>query len=556
MVRNRLRQRRRARRGLLALRVALVGSAALVLAISTALATFAGIEAADDTGGAVAVLTAIFALVVLGGFIGAAGSALQSFYLSSDLPFLLSLPIAFRVIFSAKFAESTAGCIPAALILFGSLTGYGVGRAERWWYLLAALIVGMLILAGTTALTILVVALIGRVLPRRRAGPVLVLISLALVVLVWAGIASLTPDITAAESAAGSESEPLGVALATAGERITWTPVGWAARAVVGAAEGNAVDALADGGLFLLTVAGTIAAASTVFVATFSHVYGGYRATAIAFQRKDRRLGRWVQRGLRLLPGPLAALVLKEWLTMIRDLRRLSGAVWPLGMVAIYTVLLSRGEEAAPAGAPGLAFWISCGTLALVPWGASLGISIYAFGTERRQIQLLRSLPVRPGTILRAKVLASLVPVLALGEAAALVVGLGQGATAGQYLGLLALVAWASVGYVLIDTAAAAIAPNFAAEQVQRSTGFSGRLVGFFAGAIFTVASGAAAARLVFSAAGTPDALRPAFAWEIAGVAPLGWPLIALAASVAVLDVLLFASIAERRVAAIIENGA
>jgi hypothetical protein len=554
MARNRLR-RGQARRGRLALRVALVGSVVLVLAISVAVATLGGVEATDEAGGATAVLTAIFALAVLGGFVGAAGTALQAFYLSADLPFLLSLPIPFRVIFSAKFAESMVGCIPAALILVAALAGYGLGQAERWWYLLAALLVVALILAGTTALTILVVALIGRLLPPRRAGPVLVLISLSLVVAVWAAVASLTPEITAAASAAGPETEPLGVALATAGERIAWTPVGWAARAVVGAAEGEAIDALVSGGLFLLTVAGAVAAASTVFVATFAHVYGGYRATTIAFRRTDRRLGRWVERGLHLLPGPLAALVLKEWLTMIRDLRRLSGAVWPLGMVGIYTVLLSRGEQTAPAGAPDLAFWIRCGTLALVPWGASLGISIYAFGTERRQIHLLRSLPVGPSTILRAKVLASLVPVLVLGEAAATIVGLAQGATPGQHLGLAALVAWASVGYVLIDTAAAAIAPNFEAEQVQRSTGVSGRLVGFIAGAVFTLASGAAAARLIFYAAGTPDALRPALTWEIAGLTPLGWPLVAFAATVALLDVVLFASIAERRVAEIIQIG-
>ena len=106
-------------------------------------------------------------------------------------------------------------------------------------------------------------------------------------------------------------------------------------------------------------------------------------------------------------------------------------------MVAFYTVLLSSDDAVAPAGAPSLAFWLSGGTLALVPWGTSLGVSIYAFGTERHQIHLLRTLPIAPRTLMLAKVLASLVPVLVLATAAAVVVGSVQDATPGQLLGLL-----------------------------------------------------------------------------------------------------------------------
>jgi hypothetical protein len=115
-------------------------------------------------------------------------------------------------------------------------------------------------------------------------------------------------------------------------------------------------------------------------------------------------------------------------------------------------------------------------------------------------------------------------------------------------------VAWASAGYVLIDTAAAAIAPNFEAEQVQRTTSIAGRLVGFAAGALFTIATGAAAARLIFFAADTPASFRPALSWEVGGVTPLGWPLVVAATAVALLDVALFAALAERRVAALIRD--
>ena len=554
MLRNRFRQSRQRRRLRLIVRSSIVGLAGLWLAVSVAAATFTAAQGTDDLAESAAMLAALFALVVVGGFIGAAGAALQTFYLASDLPFLLSLPIPLRVTFTAKFVEAMAGASPVAVVLVAGLGGYWVARGDRWWTLPAAVAIGLLVLAATTSLAVMAVAGIGRLLPPRRAGRVLGVLSLALVVLLWASYAAIAPDVTA-EPTDGKGGNALGQAMIAAGGRITWSPIGWAAKAVVAAADGDLVGLAERGGLFVATAVALALSAFVLFTSSFARAYGGYRMTALAHRPPDRPLGRWVALALAPLPRPLAALALKEWLTMFRDLRRLSGAIWPLGMVGIYTVLLSRGNEVAPAETPGLGFWMSCGTLALVPWGASLGISIYAFGTERRQIDLLRAFPISPRTLLLAKVLASLIPVLILGEVAATIVGAAQGASPGQFLALVGLVAWASTGYVLIDTAAAAIAPNFEAEQVQRSTALAGRIVGFLAGAVFTLASGAAATRLIFFATGVPHGLRPVLDWEMAGIAPLGWPLVAGAAVVALLDVLFFLGMALDRVAAIIREG-
>jgi hypothetical protein len=555
MLRNRFRQARRHRRLRLAARGSIVGLAGLWLAASVAAATFTAARSTADPSESAALLSALFALVVVGGFIGAAGAALQTFYLATDLPFLLSLPIPLRVTFSAKFVEAMAGSSPVALILAAALGGYWAARGERWWTLAAAAAIGLLVLAATTSLAVMVVAGIGRVLPPRRTGSVLGILSLTLVVLLWASYATISPNVTAAGTSDGEGGNAFGRALIAAGERIAWSPIGWAARAVVAAADGDLVVLAERGALFVATTVALALSAFVLFTTSFARAYGGYRMAAVAIRQPDRPLGRWVAFALAPLPRPLAALVLKEWLTMFRDLRRLSGAVWPLGMVGIYTVLLSRGNEVAPSEAPGLGFWMSCGTLALVPWGASLGISIYAFGSERRQIDLLRAVPIAPRTLLLAKVLASLIPVLILGEGAATIVGAAQGASRGQFLALLGLVAWATIGYVLIDTAAAAIAPNFDAEQIQRSTALAGRIVGFLAGAVFTIASGAAATRLIFFATGVPNSLRPVLEWEPAGIALLGWPLVAGAAALALGDVLVFLAVALDRVAAIIRDG-
>src|SRR5829696_3393225 len=132
-----------------------------------------------------------------------------------------------------------------------------------------------------------------------------------------------------------------------------------------------------------------------------------------------------------------------------------SPAIWPVGMVVIYAVVLGRGDGSA-FGSQDLAFWSKNGSLALLPWGLSLGISVYSIGSEGRNVHLLRTLPLPASRIFLAKVLASLLPVgvLSLG-ASALALWL-RGAPLLQAIELLTLIAWMAVGCVVIDTAAAA----------------------------------------------------------------------------------------------------
>ena len=222
---------------------------------------------------------------------------------------------------------------------------------------------------------------------------------------------------------------------------------------------------------------------------------------------------------------------------MRRDLRRLSDAVWPLGMVVLYTITLSRRETRAPSDVPELGSWLGAGTLALIPWGASLGISIVAFGVERRSIHLLRTLPIQPRALLAAKVVASLFPVLVASEAVSVAVCLVRGATATQFLAMMVLVAWATFGYVAIDTAASAVAPTFDADHVQRSTRLVGRLFGFACGAAFSVTTFAAAARLIVFATGVPSSLTSLLTWRVGGLAPLGWSLVVGGGAIALLSV-------------------
>lgn len=552
MARNGLTGAARRRRGRTVLRLAVLAPTVVQAVLGLYAAALTGFRAMASPADDAAVLSTVFAAMAVGGFIGSASVGLQALYLSSDLPFLLTMPIPRRVTYAAKFAEAMVGTLPVAVALAATAAGYGTARAGDWWFAVVALAVGLGLLTMATSLGVVAVAAIARYVPAKRARQFLGLVSLTLVILTWVALSALMPDVAA--SAGEGDAGEMGWRMVGAGDALAWTPVGWAAETTVAAAGGAGLAPLGlHGALLAASAVGTMLGAFAVFARTFD---GGYaRLRAAATPRTHGRTARWAEALLRPLPRPVAALVVKEWLTMGRDFRRLSGAVWPLGMVAVYTVVLSRQQTPVPVDAPALDFWLASGSLALVPWGASLGVSVYAFGTERRNIQLLRTLPVAPGRMLLAKTLASLIPVLLLAEAAAVIVSVGQGASGGELAGMVGLVAWATVGYVVVDTAAAAIAPNFEAAHVQRATTLLGRTFGFAAGAIFTVATAAAAGRLILFATSVPASLKGPLGVEIEGVTPLGWPLVVAGAAVAVLTLLVVLVIARDRLEEIVRSG-
>jgi hypothetical protein len=216
---------------------------------------------------------------------------------------------------------------------------------------------------------------------------------------------------------------------------------------------------------------------------------------------------------------------------MFRDLRRMSGAVWPLGMVAVYTIALSRQNHGSSSGE--LRNWLANAPLALLPWGASLGISIYLFGTEGRNLDLLRAAPLKSRSIFFAKAFAAFVPVLVATELATVVVMLARNSPHEITFGMIAIVAWASIGYVLIDSSASALAPVFDADQVQRSTSLAGRIFEIFVGGTFGLFSALAIGRLIIFSTTPPGALENALNWHVVGVSPLGWPLVVISLLIA-----------------------
>jgi Putative ATP-binding cassette len=534
--RNRLRVMRRRTPVLVGFQLGVVFPATIAFALLLTLGFAAATRGIDDEGGR-SFLALLIACGCVGAFIGSSTTALQALFLADDVPFLLTLPIPMRALFGSKFVETAVGVVPASMIFLASIGGYGLVRSDRLLYWPVALLVAVGFLAAATSCAIIVVSLVSRYIPPRRARMFLLGISVAIMAVTLLAWGKISPQPSTLESSLPQQQ------LAHAWDLLVWTPVGLGAVALTEAKSGNlVVAAFALSGHLLVAVA-LVSFSFKVFCRTFFR--GLAQTQAVQMASPNESVTFWLGRLAGLFPPRVGALVLKEWLLIIRDLRRLSGAMWPVGMVLMYMVLLGRGDNSS-FGSPDLKFWSQNGSLALMPWGLSLGISVYSFGSEGRNIGLLRSIPLAPAKIFVSKVLASAGPVTLISLSVAAISLWLRDAPLASSLQLIGLIVWMIAGYVVIDTSAAALAPNFDTDQAQRTIGLAGRFYSFLVGGLFSLATLIGAARLILFTVDVPETLRGALQLEIGPIHPLGWPLVGVAAAGALLVVIAAAATAVR----------
>lgn len=520
--------------------------APMVAGFATALA-FGLSKSYEQAGGRAdqtAMLAATFTLFVIGGFIGISTAALHALYLAEDVAFMTTLPLPLRVVFASKMTDAAAGAIPASILAFGSIGGFAFAGSVSPMYLIAALVGYGALLASSLSVSVTFVAVITRYVPPKRARIYLLVIAFILV----AASAATWPLVAPHENSSGSES----VGLDFARSIIAHTPAYWIAHAISAAAFGSAGEAV----LWLAVSVGATAVLLAISYRIFRRVYlpSLARAAEVQTTREARAndLG-WLRAMATPLPEPLRAVAVKEWLTLARDFRRLTGIVWPALIVFFYTVVLGR-RSASSDFEPDLRFWLGNGSLALLPWGLSLGVSIYAFGSEGRMIALMRSLPVTAKQMFYGKVLASLIPVGLTSLLLTAVTLLFRGAGPGDTIQMLALVLWMAVGYVVIDTAASTIAPNFEILHIQRAVGLTGRAFSVAAGFGFGLATVGGVARTFFLTHDVPARLQP-FLGDGHAFNLMGLPLALMSFAAAAGVVALTARIGVRRVESILREG-
>lgn len=358
------------------------------------------------------VLTGVGALVLFSSF----GLALGSLLLADDLETLMTAPVDRRAVFTAKLLANLGFYFGVAILLglvpltaFGLALGYGPA-----YYLLTAtaLLLAPLLPSGLGSLLVLLVA---RFAPARRVREVLGLVG-ALVGMSCGLIGQTSRLWTGRIGARGD-----------AGAFFGWVeglldlplPSLIAGRGLAAAGIGRWGLAAADLALYTLVTLGFFAvcvvAADRLYATGWVRMQGsgGASRSRARSAREGARAG-WLGRA-----PAWAAIALKDWRVLPRDLRNFAQLLSPLLFLpVVYVNLLAGGRgrdldgalDALGPGAPdpanvAIAAGVLTATVLVFRRIAAISISM-----EGKAWWLLKAAPVAPGEVLRGKLAAALLP--------------------------------------------------------------------------------------------------------------------------------------------------
>lgn len=358
-------------------------------------------------------------LLIFSGF----ASMLNGLYLAGDMDMLIIAPIPSRAVFIYKFFSALATqYLILFIVLLPALVGFGLGMAYGPLYYLAALLLLLLLPLLPAGLGSLLVMLVLRIVPPRRARDIVTVIG----GLVGAGfyLATVSFRVEAIEP----NPNLLRTLLLFDNPLL---PSSWAGRAVVAAGSGNGASFAMYGSLFGLVSLGVFSfcvwLSERAYYAGLSDVAsaaGGTRKTRASTPAVEGRPG-WLAR---LLPRQSYAILLKDLLLFRRDLTSLQGVMFPLLLAGFWTYQILRdlasGElDAAPGGGEGfvvvfglLIATVLCQSLANALAGAGLG-------REQRTLWLLKIAPVSIGKLMIGKLALAFLPYVTVGPF--FVIGLG-----------------------------------------------------------------------------------------------------------------------------------
>jgi hypothetical protein len=409
-------------------------------------------------------------------------SIIHQLYLASDIDLLLAGPVPLRTLFRLKLSETVlSGWLPGMAVL-GGLTGYGlvVGAGTAFFLLAVPVTLALLVLGA--AVSMLAIMLVARVVPARRVQSVLALLGAAMGAGLWLFFQS------GAAGRVAPTSEGLGVAAERWSEGADWLPTTWAGGAMFAAHQGD----WSVLGLYLAAlVAAALAAvrlAAEAFAYTFTVSRGRVTEAVPSSGARTEAQPRGRRAGALPLPAPVWAVAVKDLRTLRRDLRLLSGFVFPVVMAGFWGLRISDGM-AGVGGTRVDGFWLG---LLAVPAVLLLGLSqvgLTAVGQEGKGYAVLHLAPVEPLTLLTGKTVATAVPGVFVMGLAVLGLGLWHGAGPWMLLAGTGMVAWLAVGDAAACVAIGGIDPRFDADNPQRSSGCLSSLLSFVIGGLFLATS-------------------------------------------------------------------
>jgi ABC-2 type transport system permease protein len=275
------------------------------------------------------------------------GVALGSLFLSGDLDLLMTAPVDERAVFVSKVLGGMglyylilgAAAVPA-LVMYGVALGYG-----PLYYVLALLAVAgtPLLPAGIGALLVMVVA---RFAPARRVREVLGLV-VALTGMSCSIAGQTARAWTRQLGAVGADPR----ALLDQVRAVVALPVPSfvAGRGLVAAGGGDASGALAGLSGFLVLTFGLFAGSIVLADAMYATGWVRMQSSSAARRGRERAAREAAREGLLGRAPAFAAIALKDWRVIPRDLRNFAQLLAPLLILpALYINLLSGGSSRRP----------------------------------------------------------------------------------------------------------------------------------------------------------------------------------------------------------------
>jgi hypothetical protein len=431
--------------------------------------------------------TALSVLMLVVGF----PTVIASFFVGRDLLLLVLAPIRPVDMFIARLLLAmSANLLISSLLLMGTL-GVGVGSGAPFAFFPLAVILVFVQVLVVTALQSILMSLVLQWIPARLARDV----AAAVAGLAGAGF-YLAWNVNLRQSFS-PQSRPDLSNLTAVAQQVGWLPSAWPGHALSAVVAGNATAAAAWL-ILLLALAGLLTAAAEIL---YRHtllaglgVFGGPQA--VWRRGPAKRAAAVAKQGA---ASPAQAIALKDWLSYRRDIRRLSrllpAVLFPIG----YAFTFFR-----PSRING--FWTEVFLVAFISMFMASALATPSIPSERRGFQLLRMAPMTMWQVMRAKVLLTLAPVLALTLLFSVVLGAASGSGIAQVAELAVIVIWLGIGFVSIGVSAGGIDPRFDATDDRRAVGLLGTLAGIGGALGFGLLSLGAFALFVFgfgAAAGT-----------------------------------------------------
>jgi hypothetical protein len=420
-------------------------------------------------------------------------TVIATFFVGRDLLLLTLAPVRTIEIFTARLTLAMAANLLISSILLAVILGVGAGAGAPPIYFVIALPLIFVQVLAVTCVQAALMSVVLRWVPARRARDV----AAAVAGLTGAGL-YLAWNLSLRQSFGGRSRQDL-ANLNTLLQRIDWLPPAWPGHALGALIAGNLSAAAAWSLLSLLLGVVLLVLAAALYQRTLLAGLGVFGSPQAIWSRKSRKPAARSARGN---PSPALAIARKDWLGFRRDIRRLSRLIPALLFPIGYLFAVARPSQRMGG------FWAEVFLVGFMSMFMSTSLATPSIPSERRGFQLLRMAPLPMWQVLRAKILLTLPPVLAMTIVFSIVVAMVGHEGAARAIELGTLVVWFACGFVAIGVSAGGIDPRFDALDDRRSVGLVGTLAGVGGSLGFGLLSAGALALFIFGADAIGGATR------------------------------------------------